>query len=122
MKFEQRVFAGHAANTYSKSHGEEGITEFRFLRYRIEQNWTHRTINLVCITLVIEKMKARHKLQLSDELLCEYWYCVRSTIMQIRVWGMVTRLTHTARHEDQEATFLTLVITVDSYRKPVSQR
>jgi hypothetical protein len=36
MKFEQSVYAGHAAIIYPKPGGEEGITEFRFLGYRVE--------------------------------------------------------------------------------------
>jgi hypothetical protein len=60
-KFQQHVFSGHAVITYPKHRGEEEITEFCFLGYRVEQNWTHRTINLLCIRLVFEKMIARHK-------------------------------------------------------------
>jgi hypothetical protein len=37
MKFQQRVFSGHAVITYPKSRGEEEMTEFRFLGYRVEQ-------------------------------------------------------------------------------------
>jgi hypothetical protein len=53
LKLVQCGFTERAVITYPNPRVEGGITAFLFLGYRVEQNWTHRTINLLYITLFV---------------------------------------------------------------------